>query len=183
MRWECRERFPRHRGLSDPDMHHGTCVTHVPWCMPGSLTSGFRWSRWRRNRSRRMRNPQFYVSGKRPMREILEDILENIYFSHDDVIKWFPCHWAFVWGIHRWPVKSPHKGLWRGAMMFSLIYAWINGWVNNREAGDLRRHRPHYDVSVMLSLRLILRRRSAAETRAMLSWQFCNIYQYDPTQR
>ena len=27
--------------VSDPDMHHGTCVTHVPWCMPESLTSGF----------------------------------------------------------------------------------------------------------------------------------------------
>ena len=35
--------------VSDPDMHHGTCVTHVPWCMPGSLTSGFIWSRrWRK---------------------------------------------------------------------------------------------------------------------------------------
>ena len=56
----------------DPDMHHGTCVTHVPWCMPGSLTSGFLWSRWRGKRSRhsqRMRNQQFYVSGKRPMGE------------------------------------------------------------------------------------------------------------------
>ena len=56
--------------VSDPDIHHGTCVTHVPWCMPGSLTSGFLWSRWRGKRSRhsrRMRNPQFYVSGKRPM--------------------------------------------------------------------------------------------------------------------
>ena len=31
--------------VSDPDMHHGTCVTHVPWCMPGSLTNGFLWSR------------------------------------------------------------------------------------------------------------------------------------------
>ena len=31
--------------LSNPDMHHGTCVTHVPWCMPESLTSGFLWSR------------------------------------------------------------------------------------------------------------------------------------------
>ena len=54
--------------VSDPDMHHGTCVTHVPWCMPGSLTSGFLWSRWRGKRSRhsrRMRNSQFY--GKRPM--------------------------------------------------------------------------------------------------------------------
>ena len=56
--------------VSDPDMHHGTCVTHVPWCMPGSLCCGFLWSRWRGKRSRhsrRMRNPQFYVSGKRPM--------------------------------------------------------------------------------------------------------------------
>ena len=56
--------------VSDPDMHHGACVTHVPWCIPGSLTSGFLWSRWRRKRSRhsrRMRNPQFFVSGKRPI--------------------------------------------------------------------------------------------------------------------
>ena len=33
--------------------------------------------------------------------------------------------------------------------MFSLICVWINGWVNNREAGDLRRYRAHYDVIVM----------------------------------
>ena len=32
--------------VSDHDMHHGTCVTHVPWRMPGSLTSDFLWSRW-----------------------------------------------------------------------------------------------------------------------------------------
>ena len=54
--------------VSDSDMHHGTCVTHVPWCMPGSLTNGFLWSRWRGKRSRHfrcMRNPQFCVSGKR----------------------------------------------------------------------------------------------------------------------
>ena len=53
--------------VSNPDMHHGTCVTHVPWCVPGSLISGFFWSRWRGKRSRRMRNPQFYVSGQRPI--------------------------------------------------------------------------------------------------------------------
>ena len=47
------------------------------------------------------------------------------------------------------PVNSPHKGQWRGALMFSLIYAWINDWVNNREAGDLRCHRGHCDVDVM----------------------------------
>ena len=45
---------------------------------------------------------------------------------HDDVIKWK-----------------------RGTLMFSLICVWTNGWVNNREAGDLRRHRAHYDVTVM----------------------------------
>ena len=49
------------------------------------------------------------------------------------------------------PVNSPHKGQWRRALMFSLIYAWIHDWVNNREAGDLRRQRGHYDVIVMLN--------------------------------
>ena len=47
------------------------------------------------------------------------------------------------------PVNSPHKGQWRGALMFSLICVWINGWVNNHEAGDLRRNCGHYDVIVM----------------------------------
>ena len=37
--------FPPPR-VSDPDMHHSTGVTHVPWCMPGSLTNGFLWNRW-----------------------------------------------------------------------------------------------------------------------------------------
>ena len=64
--------------ISDPDMHHGSCVTHVPWCMPGSLTGGFLWSRWRGKRfrhSRRMRNLQFYVSGKRPMLYLITFLL------------------------------------------------------------------------------------------------------------
>ena len=74
---------------------------------------------------------------------------ERVY--HADVIKWkhFPCNWPFVRGIHRSPVNSPHKGQWRGALMFSLICVWINDWVNNRKAGDLRRYRVHYDVIVM----------------------------------
>ena len=45
---------------------------------------------------------------------------------------------------------GPRKGQWRGALMFSLICVWINGSVNNREAGDLRHHRAHYDVIVMI---------------------------------
>ena len=60
-----------------------------------------------------------------------------------------PRYWPFVQGIHRSPVNSPHKGQWHGALMFHLICTWINGWVNNREAGDLRRHRAHYDVTIM----------------------------------
>ena len=69
---------------------------------------------------------------------------------YDDVITWkhFPRYWPFVWGIHSSPVNSPHKGQRRGALMFSLTCAWINGRVNNREAGDLRRHLAHYDVAV-----------------------------------
>ena len=66
---------------------------------------------------------------------------------HDDVIKrkHFPRYWPFVRGIHRSLVNSLYKGQCRGALMFSLICAWIIA----REAGDLRRHRAHYDVTVM----------------------------------
>ena len=75
-------------------------------------------------------------------------------YPHDDVIKWKPFphyhdYWLFVWGIYRSPVNSPYKGQWRGALMFSLICTWINGWVNNGEAGDLRHCCTQYDVTVM----------------------------------
>ena len=78
--------------------------------------------------------------------------LDKHWFRHGDVIKWkhFPRYWPFVLGIHRWPANSPHKGQWRGVLMFSLICTWINGGVNNGEAGDLRGHRAHYDVTVMI---------------------------------
>ena len=62
----------------------------------------------------------------------------------------FPRYWPFVRGIHWSPVNSPHKGQWRGALMFSLICAWMNAWVNNSEAGDLRRPSVHFDVIVMI---------------------------------
>ena len=61
----------------------------------------------------------------------------------------FPHYWPFVRGIHRSLVNSPHKGQWCGTLMFSLICVWINACVNNCEAGDLRRHRAHYHVTVM----------------------------------
>ena len=74
-----------------------------------------------------------------------------LFASHDDVIKWkhFARYWPFLRGIRQSAVNSPHKGQWRGALLFSLICAWINGWINNREAGNLRCHRAHYDVTVM----------------------------------
>ena len=81
---------------------------------------------------------------------------------------------ALCAGNHQSPVNSPHKGQWHGVLMFSLICAWINGWVNNREAGDLRRHRTHYDVTVMSkrrelsvsqpSMSLVTIRRSTQQT-------------------
>ena len=70
---------------------------------------------------------------------------------HDDVIKWkhFPRYWPF-------PVNSPHKAQWRGALMLSFICAGINGWgVTNREVDDLRPHRAYYDVSVMINICMI----------------------------
>ena len=66
----------------------------------------------------------------------------------------FSCYWPFVRGIHRSPVNFPHNGQWRGALIFSVICAWINGWVNNREAGDLRRHRVHFDVILIRTFEL-----------------------------
>ena len=71
-------------------------------------------------------------------------------------MKTFPHYWPFVRGIPRSSVNSPHKGQWRGSLMFLLICAGIKGWVNNRKAGDLRRHRAHYDVIVVLNVNLCL---------------------------
>ena len=78
-------------------------------------------------------------------------VQRHVSHIYDDVIKWkhFPRYWAFVRGIHRSPVNSPHKGQWRGALKFSLIFAWTNGCVNNRDPGDFRRRRVNYDITVM----------------------------------
>ena len=87
---------------------------------------------------------------------------------HDDVIKYkyFPRYWPFMRGIHRSPVNSLHKGQWRGALMFSLICAWISRWENYGKAGDLRRHRSQYDVIVMI-MALVVAMPSAATMLTM----------------
>ena len=58
-------------------------------------------------------------------------------------LKYFPRYWS--------PVNSPHKGQWRRALMSCLICPWTNDSANNRDTGDLRRRRIHYDVTVMLT--------------------------------
>ena len=87
-----------------------------------------------------------FMSDQHWLKYLLVHEFHELSSIHDDVIKWknFPRYWPFVRGIHRSPVNSPHKGQWRGALMFSVICARINGWVNNREAGDLRRYRVYY---------------------------------------
>ena len=78
------------------------------------------------------------------------ELIFSLWWRHQ--MKTFPRYWKFVRGIQRSPVNSPHKGQWRGTLMFSLICAWTNAWVNNREAGDLRRHRANYNVIVMIRI-------------------------------
>ena len=123
MRRECRERFPRHRGFSDPDMHHSTCLTHVPWCMPGSLTSGFLCSRWRGKRSRHSgacatRNFTYLVRGPWDNwwcgttvtshqrhgvsnHRLLVSFINSVFRLSTESIK-APYHWPFTKGIYRW---------------------------------------------------------------------------------
>ena len=121
-------------------------ITVVDWC-------------WRQHMSRQLgKSIVSCVARTSPVmvltmhyRQVLA-FYENGSTLHDDVIKWkhFPRYWPFVRGILRSPVNSLHKGQWRGALIFSSICVWINSWVNNRDAGDLRRYCAHYDVSVMI---------------------------------
>ena len=98
-------------------------------------------------------------NGSHSADSILMPYIKEMYMYHDDVIKWkhFPRYWPFVQGIHRSPVISPHKGQWHGALMISFICTWINGSVNNRGAGDLRRHHAHCDVNVIITWTISLK--------------------------
>ena len=155
-----------------------TCKSHITkfmgptWCPPGSCRPqmGPMWAPWTllsgcmRSSCRHQQIYRKYRSGRIKFSStnfgivwwdsagVVHGCLPNSK-AHDDVIKWkhFPRHWPFVRGIHGSSVNTPHKDQWHGALMFSLICAWINGWANNREAGDLRRHRAHCDVTVMVT--------------------------------
>ena len=85
---------------------------------------------------------------------------------------------------HTLPHTPTHKGHWRGALMFSLICAWINGYVYNRKASDLRSHRTHCDVTVKChcsaTIRLVsgfLLTKSSCKT-----WKHCAV-KYELTTR
>ena len=82
----------------------------------------------------------------------------------------FSALFVLVQSIHRSPVNSPHKGQWPGAFMFSLIYTWTSGWVNNQDAGDLRRHRAHCDVTIMYPMYLVSAVRYGAPFTNMDYW-------------
>ena len=93
--------------------------------------------------------------------KIAQNFAEMIYILQSakdgDIFSWW-CHQMITFSAllalcaGNSPVTGefPHKGQWRGALMFSLICAWMNDWVNNREAGDLRSHGAHSNVTVML---------------------------------
>ena len=121
----------------------------------------------------------YYYCSCKPGAYHYQPCLENvphhgIACHHDDVIQWkhFPRYWSFVRGIHRSPVNSPHKGQWRGALMFSMICAWRNSWANNRDAGDLRHHRANHDVTVMCKACLPL----FVYARYLFAWEVVPVY-------
>ena len=68
--------------------------------------------------------------------------------------------------------EFPHKGQWRVALKLSLICAWINDWVNNRETGDLKRHRP-----IMTSLQWV---NEPHKSTAVISIQYIRHTLLDP---
>ena len=114
-----------------PDMHHGTCVTHVPWCMPGSLPSGFLWGLCLEKRfrhSRRMRNPQFDVSGKRPMRFYHPASLASCWYNVT------AAGTNFRWSLEELTTGNapfPHSTMWLtmkdGKCSIPLLVGWTSG--------------------------------------------------------
>ena len=158
--------------------------------------ANLQWRGKRSRHSRRMCNPEFFVSGKMPTPRVHSAIMPlcHIWYRerflkflfrhlssqwtvvlcqfsllqrdgkwqylthcdlvtpkwrhiHDDVIKWkhFPRYWPFVRGIYPRTTASDAE-LW----CFLWSAPWLNGWVNNRAAGDLRRQCAHNDVIVKI---------------------------------
>ena len=123
MRRECRERVPRHQLnrkplVSDPGMHHGTYLTHVPWYMSESLTRGGGENVPGVPCTSATRSFAYLVRG--PLARVimdcrLFDAKPKTTMSHYQLNHYeqFLALWEGdlpVRGIHRWPVNSPQKG-------------------------------------------------------------------------
>ena len=97
-----------------------------------------------------MHNPRIYNPTKNHLGSAVKHLHGYCNITHGGMT-------LFIWWHHQMETLSalltlvnfPHKGQRRGALVFSLICAWINGWVNNDKANDLRRHRAHYNVIVI----------------------------------
>ena len=103
--------------------------------------------------------------------------------TYDDVIKWkhFPRYWPFGRGIHRPVVNSPHKGQGRETLMFSLICAWINVWVNNRAHYDVTVMQTSFNIESTTSSYMITRKQCAAKHKWQgVHWQGMHLAGYAP---
>ena len=97
--------------------------------------------------------------------------VRSVCTSHDDVIKWkhFP-RLTICAGNSPVTGEFPAERPVTRSFDIFFIRAWMNGWLNNREAGDLRSHRAHYDVTVML--RPSVRSHAFYEPTVRLVWIF-----------
>ena len=113
--------------VSDPDMHHGSCVTHMTWCMLGSLTSGFLWSWCQGNsrHSRRLHHPQFYVFGKRTMESVLFCVKPSMY-------TWF----GIIFVAVRWIINRYMELVWSYSSEL-LHWHWIRYEPKWRHIADI----------------------------------------------
>ena len=110
------------------------------------------------------REPHLKSMGPRKISRVTKQLCESQALSSQET---FPTWWRHQMETFsallalcallalRLPANSPHKGQWHVALIFSLIWAWKTGWVNNRNAGDLRFHRNHYDVIVKRWLEIL----------------------------
>ena len=112
-------------------MHSGTCVSHVPWCMPGSLTKGFLWIRWQGKRSRHsrlMRNPQFCVSFERPIAMLFNCSMRSLNSYVLDVSIWTYCETSLCFkgldGIiyYIYPCQAPYWWLTPSKYVFAVFF-------------------------------------------------------------
>ena len=81
-----------------------------------------------------------------------------------------------VRGINWSPVNSSHKGQWRGALVFSLICTWTNGYANNQDPSNLRRHRSDYDITLMNQLMRLLVNRVMLHNKGLWPRQIIDFF-------